>query len=297
MLSRFLADAVYIFHLLKLANTSLSKGEDGDDQQREFQNAFWVIYIMEKPLAIAQGRASIIDDRFFNLQLPQIFDEDKGASCFIIQCRYARICSIILVQLYSRDGQALPLEALSRKISLLDQLTETWRDDLRSIFWPNSGMIDKRAKKSNYLFDIEARWWLRGLYQYNEVKLCLQARRLMFLQSENDLEARGRVILACIPIAKAIVDCMSDSIGRSLIVSQQFTWLVMLATGVFFVGSMEKTCPDIWPLSKVAGLLVQLATVLSKDGCGSVNLPVAEVWYLFNVAQQTRENMSNTIDN
>lgn len=112
---------------------------------RLMQYIFWAVYSFEKPLALRFGRSSVrsslilsyqqlltlqsIDDDFIDYsprtiqQLPDPTQSDP----FICQCEHAKLCSMILKQLYSNNRSTIRRSDFEPTLYRLDQLLQAWK--------------------------------------------------------------------------------------------------------------------------------------------------------------------------
>jgi hypothetical protein len=115
---------------LKLNRTKNLQAAARDQQELELmQRLFWVVYSLEKPLAMRLGRSSVINDETIDYS-PRVLSNhsSKGDySTFLHYCEWAQMCSQVVSKLYGATSfSAQGNDAKNTTSSLTDRL-EAWR--------------------------------------------------------------------------------------------------------------------------------------------------------------------------
>ncbi|PYI06676.1 hypothetical protein BO78DRAFT_429430, partial [Aspergillus sclerotiicarbonarius CBS 121057] len=100
----------------------------------QVENALWLIYSMEKPLSTFQRYGSIIDDRFFYIDMSPNDVRSPETSCLFSQFQYAQLCSQMCGDLFSKQGQCLPSDKLLEKLKIYHTLLERWIEEATTIY-------------------------------------------------------------------------------------------------------------------------------------------------------------------
>jgi hypothetical protein len=118
--------------IARLQDHGLSQAES-----KQRRNVFWVLYFIDKGLAIRLGRPPFLNDDDIDIQLPErgeLFhggqNGEETLDGFYYHILLSRIESKIYSELYSVRSQKLSVGDRLKVISQLDRHLQDWRDDL-----------------------------------------------------------------------------------------------------------------------------------------------------------------------
>jgi Fungal specific transcription factor domain/Fungal Zn(2)-Cys(6) binuclear cluster domain len=144
--------AVRLAQSIGLHRKSPSEWNLSFEEQRERNRTFWVIYCLDKTVALRCGRPCILDDADISCPFPRAprsgqgdiavgaAESAKGRQVdfdfFLCYARYARICGIVAKDLYSATGLSKSCDELtSRAAELLEEIN-TWKQTIPDDFRP-----------------------------------------------------------------------------------------------------------------------------------------------------------------
>lgn len=109
---------------------------DAEIVQRK--NVFWILYTMDKTIALRLGQPSVMNDDDIGIDLPPQEVPPTEIDMFRYRVQLARLESRIYSELYSARGQSrLPLERL-RLVGELDKALIEWKEQLPAGIKPES---------------------------------------------------------------------------------------------------------------------------------------------------------------
>ncbi|KAL9110692.1 MAG: hypothetical protein Q9187_008025, partial [Circinaria calcarea] len=124
----FISVAVQHCLTLKLNRiTGIRNLAKSEDEYQLLQLIFWVVYLLEKPLAMRLGRSSSIDDDFIDYS-PRMIQHQSDRRPFIFLCEHAKLCSIVIKQLYGLAKSKERRDEMKGTIDSLDKLLQAWKD-------------------------------------------------------------------------------------------------------------------------------------------------------------------------
>ncbi|KAI9742379.1 MAG: hypothetical protein M1818_003912 [Claussenomyces sp. TS43310] len=163
---------------------------------QERNRLFWVIYILDKTVALRSGRPSVIDDECISCDFPSgttIIQTEQGIAqnkstqgegsrfdFFLSYAQYARLCSRIAKQLYCASALSRPAQELLATAAQIDDRLQAWREGIPSASKPRAS-----SKLRNISCDVPFIQALVLNFSYNYA-VCAIYRRFsaMFLSYE-----------------------------------------------------------------------------------------------------------------
>lgn len=186
-----------------------------ESERRERNRTFWVLYCLDKTIALRTGRPPTFRDEEISCLFPrdvsvaqntypsstrtgQSPEEDiQEFDFFLILTKFSRICSRISHQLYSVTALCRPsVELLEMANSILSSL-EAWRQSIPARFRP--GQSFNRLPALNYA----SRQRVLALHLSHSYAICSVHRRFMRFFTDHDSEQCNGVdaMLTCKPMA------------------------------------------------------------------------------------------------
>ena len=115
---------------LKLHRIKSLRAAAKDQPESELlQRLFWVVYSLEKPLAMRLGRSSAINDESIDYTPRMLTSHsDKGNyNTFLHYCEWAKMCSQVVSKLYRNASSAAHGEDIEHTTSSLTESLQSWR--------------------------------------------------------------------------------------------------------------------------------------------------------------------------
>lgn len=114
--------------------------EHSQQEQNERNRVFWVVYCLDKSIALRCGRPPVLNDHEISCAFPHGAESvlgglglaGKGHKVDVLLCvvKLARICGMVADKLYSASGLSLPASALQQAATKILNSLECWRTSL-----------------------------------------------------------------------------------------------------------------------------------------------------------------------
>ncbi|KAH8751252.1 hypothetical protein F5882DRAFT_470158 [Hyaloscypha sp. PMI_1271] len=166
-----------------------------DQEYQLLRHVFWVVYSLEKPLAMRLGRCSSIDDDFVDFSPRMIQNSSEPGTTnqpglFIHLCEHAKLCSMVVKQLYGITKSRARRNDIQETFHSLDMLLQDWRDsrlEQRGLIQTDPGLpVPERTIQSSYdenNVELYLRYHELKVTIYHKGKPCVQSAREVLSQA------------------------------------------------------------------------------------------------------------------
>ncbi|KAF9888883.1 hypothetical protein FE257_008253 [Aspergillus nanangensis] len=190
--------AARLAHSLALHRHVPKQWQMSDREQRERQRLFWVIYCLDKSIALRSGRPPVIHDEDISCPFPrdvrygtakvvpeatQAQTEEPPLDFFLYLVKFYRICSLVIQRLYSTVALCQSTRPLHSAADEILTRLETWCESIPARFRPGQP-ISRLPVGSSSLIRMQV-LVLHFSYYYG---VCAVHRRFtpMFLQANEE---------------------------------------------------------------------------------------------------------------
>ncbi|KAI1002991.1 hypothetical protein K3495_g5210 [Podosphaera aphanis] len=205
--------------------SSIQRLSDTQPLKIDLQRAFWLYYSIEKPHALRLGQYSMINDDLLDHQPPKkqfksevlspgtpenTIEDAEYDDILLLQCRFAKICSLIITKLYSPNGLRKSPSELFNSMFQLGGMLKHWKD-----FIPLSCRPLDLSSASTFVPElcIASQERLDLSFQYYEALLAIHGRWQLCNPLQMSLDdmthlATSREI--CLNVAKMVLHTSSE---------------------------------------------------------------------------------------
>ncbi|KAK2605529.1 hypothetical protein N8I77_008360 [Diaporthe amygdali] len=182
-------------HCLTLKLNRISSVRALASSQQEYQlllRLFWVVYSLEKPLTMRLGRFSSIDDDLIDysprMAQPLSEDDTNGQSgLFLHFCEHAKLCSMVVKQLYGITKSRERRNEIQDMFHSLDTLLQSWKDQSGPIPTDADFSVPDRttlqSSQSENNVELYLRWHELKVTIFHKGKPCVQSAREVLSQA------------------------------------------------------------------------------------------------------------------
>ncbi|RKF78995.1 Fumonisin cluster-specific transcription factor FUM21 [Golovinomyces cichoracearum] len=227
---------------------------DNEKSKSELQRAFWLYYSIEKPHSLRLGHYSMIDDDLLNHQPPREelkLEQDSTTSSgkcvmgiedgnvLLLQCRFAKICSLIITKLYAPYSLRKSPSELFNSIFQLGGMLKHWKDSLPSSTRPldltsASTFVPELCKASQEQLNLsyqyyEALWAIHGRW-----RLC---NPLQMTDEDMGHMATSREI--CSNVARMVLNTSGEFRIANLLSHWSISQLPLIASLIIFLDAVD----------------------------------------------------------
>ncbi|KAJ3523669.1 hypothetical protein NM208_g12361 [Fusarium decemcellulare] len=250
-----------------------------DEEQSERNRVFWVVYCLDKTIALRCGRPPVLNDNDISCPFPhgavQVLHNERNATgnghevdVLLCAVKIARVCGMITNKLYSVSGLGLPLSDLQlAAVGILESL-ESWRTSLPSSMRPGKQIGRIRGLSHTAQMQLLV---IHSTYYYT---LCAVYRRFTPMFTKDGKDSRDFVSqlapVSHIESARSIIlltkffDIESFTPGW-LVFYYPFTALTTLFLNVVERPSEESARDDIALMETVVGFFGRLEYITSGE--------------------------------
>ncbi|KHJ32257.1 hypothetical protein EV44_g5383 [Erysiphe necator] len=239
---------------------SIENLSDTEQSKIELQRAFWLYYAIEKPHALRIGQFSMIDDSFIDYQPPIVklkyenpitvaqdeYYRDTGQEdLLLLQCRFAKTCSLITTKLYTPHGLQKTPSELYNSIFQLGGMLKHWKDSIHASIRPldlssASTFVPELCKASQEQLVLS--------YQYYEALWAIHGRWRLCNPSHMSDEDVSRMVTSrdlCLNVARMVLNLSSEFRISTLLSHWSISQLPVIASLSIFLDAidLEMSCP------------------------------------------------------
>ncbi|TQS34854.1 hypothetical protein Golomagni_04748 [Golovinomyces magnicellulatus] len=227
---------------------------DNEKSKSELQRAFWLYYSIEKPHSLRLGHYSMIDDDLLNHQpLREELKHEQtlptssikcgvgieNGNVLLLQCRFAKICSLIITKLYAPYSLRKSPSELFNSIFQLGGMLKHWKDSLplptrpldltsASTFVPELCKASQGQLNLSYQY-YEALWAIHGRW-----RLC---NPLQMTDEDMGHMATSREI--CSNVARMVLNTCGEFRIANILSHWSISQLPLIASLIIFLDAVD----------------------------------------------------------
>lgn len=227
---------------------------NSEQEKLDLQRAYWLFYSIEKSHSLRLGKYSLIDDNFLDHQPPShvmktdLLSPNSSSEglqntdfddLLLLQCQFAKICSLITTKLYSSHGLRKSPTELFNSMFQLGGMLKHWKDSI-----PISSRPLDLSSASTFVPELcrASQERIASSYQYYEALLAIHGRwRLCnpLRMTDEDMAHMSTSREICLNVARMVLHTSSEFRIATLLSDWSLTQIPICSLFIIFLETVD----------------------------------------------------------